>query len=55
VILFCKNGKPDSSVRNNPNDWGENPRYILDLVKVGSIEIVKALPDLNESKNIGSN
>ena len=51
----------DSGIKNNPNDWSENPRYILDLVKrivavsVGSVEIVKGLPDLNESKNIGSN
>lgn len=38
------------------NDWSENPRYILDLVKrivavsVGSVEIVKGLPDLEEVK-----
>jgi predicted helicase len=47
---------PDSGIRNNPNDWSDDPRYILDLVKrivavsVGSVEIVKALPDLEEKK-----
>lgn len=47
----------DSGIKNNPNDWSENPRYILDLVKrivavsVGSVAIVKGLSDLNESKN----
>jgi predicted helicase len=51
----------DSGIKNNPNDWSDNPRYILDLVKrivavsVGSVEIFKGLPALNESKNIGSN
>ncbi|MGZ5190037.1 MAG: type ISP restriction/modification enzyme [Flavisolibacter sp.] len=23
----------DSGIRNNPNDWSDNPRYILDLLK----------------------
>ena len=46
----------DSGIKNNPNDWSENPRYILDLVKrivavsVGSVEIVKGLPKLEEKK-----
>ena len=46
----------DSGIKNNPNDWSENPRYILDLLKrlvavsVGSVEIVKGLPDLEEVK-----
>jgi predicted helicase len=46
----------DSGIKNNPNDWRENPRYILDLVKrivavsVGSAEIVNALPTLEEVK-----
>ncbi len=46
----------DSGIKNNPNDWSENPRYILDLVKrivavsVGSVTIVGALPDLEERK-----
>jgi predicted helicase len=47
---------PDSGIRNNPNDWSENPRYILDLVKrivrvsVESVKIVKGLPALEEKK-----
>jgi predicted helicase len=51
----------DSGIKNNPNDWSDDPRYILDLVKrivavsLGSVAIVKGLPALNESKNIGSN
>jgi predicted helicase len=23
----------DSGITNNPNDWSDDPRYILDLVK----------------------
>jgi predicted helicase len=46
----------DSGIKNNPNDWSDDPRYILDLVKrivavsVGSVEIVKGLPELEEVK-----
>jgi predicted helicase len=46
----------DSGIKNNPNDWSDEPRYILDLVKrivavsVGSVEIVKGLPALEEQK-----
>jgi predicted helicase len=46
----------DSGITNNPNDWSENPRYILDLVKrivrvsVETVRIVKSLPALNEHK-----
>ena len=44
----------DSGITNNPNDWSEDPRYIVDLVKrivrvsVETVKIVKGLPDLNE-------
>jgi len=44
----------DSGIKNDPNDWSENPRYILDLVKrivrvsIETVQIVKALPALNE-------
>jgi predicted helicase len=56
--LWCsaKTEDKDSGIKNTPNDWSENPHYILDLVKrivavsVGSIEIVKALPALEEKK-----
>jgi predicted helicase len=46
----------DSGITNNPNDWSENPRYILDLVKriirvsIETVRIVKNLPALNEQK-----
>jgi predicted helicase len=47
----------DSGIGNNPNDWSDNPRYILDLVKrivrvsLETVKIVESLPALNESKN----
>jgi len=46
----------DSQITNDPNDWSDNPRYILDLVKrvvrvsLESMRIVNALPALNEHK-----
>lgn len=46
----------DSGIANDPNDWSDDRRYILDLVKrivrvsVETVKIVNALPDLNESK-----
>ena len=46
----------DSGIKNNPNDWSDNPRYILDLVKrivavsVGTVAIVNKLPPLEEYK-----
>ncbi len=44
----------DSGIKNDPNDWSENPRYILDLIKsiitvsVETVKIVNSLPALNE-------
>jgi len=44
----------DSGIVNNPNDWSENDRYIIDLVKrivrvsLESVKIVKGLPPLKE-------
>ncbi|MCY7333395.1 MAG: helicase [Pseudanabaena sp. CAN_BIN31] len=44
----------DSCLTNNPNDWSDDPRYILDLVKrivrvsVETVKIVNSLPALNE-------
>ena len=44
----------DSGIRNDPNDWSDNPRYILDLIKrivrvsLETVRIVKGLPALNE-------
>ena len=46
----------DSDITNNPNDWSDDPRYIIDLVKrivrvsVETVKIVNALPALNEQK-----
>lgn len=42
----------DSGIVNNPNDWSENPRYIIDLLKrivtvsLETMKIVDALPPL---------
>ncbi|WP_324282637.1 type ISP restriction/modification enzyme [Cyanobacterium aponinum UTEX 3221] len=44
----------NSGIVNNPNDWSDNPRYIIDLVKrivrvsLESVKIVKGLPPLKE-------
>jgi predicted helicase len=44
----------DSGITNDPNDWSDDPRYIVDLVKrivrvsVETVRIVKNLPALNE-------
>jgi predicted helicase len=43
-----------SGITNNPNDWSDDPRYIVDLVKrvvrvsVETVKIVDKLPPLNE-------
>ena len=43
----------DSGIENNPNDFSENPRYILDLigqvvaVSLKTLEIVRELPELS--------
>ena len=42
----------DSKITNNPNDWSDNPRYILDLIRkvvtvsVETVKIVNELPEL---------
>jgi predicted helicase len=44
----------DSGIRNDPNDWSEDPTYIVNLVKrmvrvsLETMEIVNTLPALNE-------
>jgi predicted helicase len=44
----------DSGIINNPNDWSDDPRYIIDLVKrivrvsLETMTIVNGLPPLNE-------
>jgi len=46
----------DSQITNDPNDWSDDPRYILDLVKriirvsLETMKIVNGLPALNERK-----
>lgn len=43
-----------SGIVNDPNDWSDDPRYIVDLVKrimrvsLETVKIVEALPALNE-------
>jgi len=45
----------NSGIGNDPNDWSEDPRYIVDLLKrvvrvsVESARIIKSLPPLNEA------
>ncbi|MGB7712726.1 MAG: type ISP restriction/modification enzyme [Microcoleus sp.] len=47
----------DSGITNNPNDWSDEPRYIVDLVKrivrvsLETVKIVNALPELNHRAN----
>ena len=44
----------DSGIRNDPNDWSEDPRYIVDTLKrvirvsMETVRIVKSLPSLAE-------
>lgn len=44
----------DSKIQNDPNDWSEDPKYILNLVKrivrvsIESVKITGALPPLKE-------
>lgn len=44
----------DSQITNDPNDWSDDPRYIIDLVKrivrvsMETMKIVNSLPPLNE-------
>jgi predicted helicase len=46
----------DSGIVNNPNDWSDDPHYIVDLVKrivrvsMESVAIVNSLPPLNEQQ-----
>jgi len=44
----------ESGIKNDSNDWSQDPRYIVDLLKrivrvsVESARIIKSLPPLNE-------
>jgi predicted helicase len=50
----------DSQIRNDPNDWSDDPRYIIDLLKrivtvsIETLNIVDALPDLTPADLPGS-
>jgi predicted helicase len=43
----------DSRIRNDPNEWSDDPRYVVDLLKrivrvsVESVKVIKGLPALN--------
>lgn len=43
----------DSGILNDPNQWSENPRYILDLLlriiqmSIDTVQIVTRLPEMN--------
>ncbi len=45
-----------SGIANDPNDWSDDPHYIVDLVKrivrvsLETVKIVNSLPPLNERK-----
>ncbi|MFZ1539728.1 MAG: type ISP restriction/modification enzyme [Chromatiaceae bacterium] len=45
-----------SGIRNDPNDWSDDPRYIVDILKrivrvsLESVRLVGTLPPLNESQ-----
>ncbi|GAB3700518.1 DEAD/DEAH box helicase [Nocardiopsis oceani] len=47
----------DSGIVNDPNDWSEDPRYIIDLlgriitVSLETVDIVEGLPELEILKN----
>ena len=47
----------DSGIRNDPNDWSDDPQYIINLVKrivrvsLETMKVVNALPALNERKD----
>jgi phage repressor protein C with HTH and peptisase S24 domain len=47
----------DSGILNDPNEWSDNPRYIIDLlakvvnVSIKTLEIINDLPSLFESSN----
>lgn len=58
-LLECYQMDTDtpSGITNDPNDWSDDPAYIVNLVKrictvsVETMKIVKALPPLNERKS----
>lgn len=51
---YAVNIHKESGIRNDPNDWSDDPRYIVDLVKrvvrvsMETVRIVTALPAISE-------
>ncbi len=49
-----KEGRPGSGIKNDPNDWSDNPRYILDLIprlaqlSIDASRVISKLPDIPE-------
>ena len=47
-------GRPGSNIKNDPNDWSDNPRYILDLIprlaqlSIDTSRVISKLPDIPE-------
>ena len=47
-----KGGHPGSGIKNDPNDWSDNPRYILDLIprlaqlSIDTCRVISKLPDI---------
>ena len=45
-------GRPGSGIKNDPNDWSDNPRYILDLIprlaqlSIDTCRVISKLPDI---------
>ena len=54
VDRYQKKTDKASGIANDPNDWSDDPKYIVDLVKrivrvsLETMEIVDGLPPLNE-------
>ena len=46
----------DSDILNDPNEWSDNPRYILDLLKkiinvgIKTMQVVKNLPEISDDR-----
>ena len=47
-------GRPGSNIKNDPNGWSDNPRYILDLIprlaqlSIDTCRVISKLPDIPE-------
>lgn len=56
MVRYQNKVDKDSQITNNPNDWSEDPNYIVSLLKkvvgisVESARIIQKLPSLEEEK-----